>query len=213
MGADWTDEIKGRSLYIWYKMYQKSGLSQDKEQTPNATADTEEESLILQESNDKNNGSIITTVTEEDFAVQEFQDKEKTPNVIIDVEQGLNLEEEWENLIIFEANDTLPENIFEIEPSFKNTKTEVEVIVDSKENVDKDNIVEKRKIIDVECRKEIIKELKQTLEKHIYTTEENTINKAEKMDNRKHSRVLPGVVIPSPVKNSLFWPAPIKKIK
>ncbi|XP_074039925.1 uncharacterized protein [Leptinotarsa decemlineata] len=41
------------------------------------------------------------------------------------------------------------------------------------------------------------------------------VNEAEIGDSRsntKHSRVLPGVVIPSPFKNSLFWPEPTKKV-
>lgn len=288
MGADWTGEIKDKSLYdIWYKMYQKSGLSQD---------------------------------------------KEKTQNIIIDIEEGLILEDGWENLVEFEADNTISEDIF---VEGKNTETEVE-LVGLEEDANKENIIENKKSIDVTAKKEIdkatktnvvkknivkilenikltpekrtdmidqeqlreesvnktkkdIKEIleiiqltpeKQTdiikddqlREQSVNKTEENieeileniqltpekrtdmieqegvreesvnkaennkeeileniqltpqkrtdiieneqireeSVNKAKNVD--KHSRVLPGVIIPSPFKNSLFWPEPTKKV-
>lgn len=73
----------------------------------------------------------------------------------------------------------------------------------------------------LESRKEKIRNIEITPEKQICTTEnkqtkDDTINTVEEVDtcsNSKHSLVLPGFVIPSPFKNSLFWPEPTKKVK
>ncbi|XP_074029005.1 uncharacterized protein [Leptinotarsa decemlineata] len=192
MGADWTGNIEDKSLYdIWYKMYKKSGL---------------------------------------------FKEKEKQPNIIIEIQDGLVLEDGWENLVQFEADDAVPADIFEIEPTLESIETAVDVIKGSTEEPDKENIPEKEKSIDEVVEEEncgnretsmsgksiegILQNIEMTPEKRTDNVEGKQsrgelVNEAEIGDSRsntKHSRVLPGVVIPSPFKNSLFWPEPTKKV-
>lgn len=121
-------------------MYQNSGLSQGTEEILNTT--DIEDSLIL-EGYQGNNCSSVTKVAEENVTLIYFQDKSKTPNIIINIEEGLILEHGWENLVVYEANDALPEDNIELEPRFKNTETEIKVIDDPKENDDKENTEKK----------------------------------------------------------------------
>ncbi|XP_072400806.1 uncharacterized protein [Diabrotica undecimpunctata] len=260
MGAEWTGEIKDKSLYeVWYKLYQKSGLSQNIEKTANIIIDIQED-LILEdgwenkvefEADDTLQGVIFdiqdivkdTEIEEELLGLSAYAVKELTI-----IEEMKSIDETGTKEIFDETKKTnvigkkinvleiislAPEKRIDIIESERIPKESVNNKNDSKEilgNVQLTPETQNNIIEDEQVKEESDKEEKNNTEKILVTLQltpekstvieekqlrEELVNKDEDMKtcrSNKHSRVLPGVVIPSPFKNSLFWPEPTKKI-